>query len=125
MYANTGGRRGGTTRCDLRTAVAPIVNITPPKGTQSPGVALATKDPNLEEPPELGPEVTCFLRGSTENSEEEDERAPSPEPPVEELQKWVIWKAEVYETPSWWRELMMVPGVEEHERLAWEVWASF
>ena len=44
---------------------------------------VATKDPNLEESPELGPEVTCFLRGSAENSEEEEEKVPSPEPPSE------------------------------------------
>ena len=40
----------------------------------------ATEDPNLEELPELGPEVTCFLTGSADNLEEEDERVPSPKP---------------------------------------------
>ena len=48
-----------------------------------------------------------------------------PEPPVEELWKWVPWKADACETPSWWRELMMVPGVDDHQKLAWEVQASF
>ena len=42
---------------------------------------------------------------------------PCPKPPVEELQKWVMWKAETYKTPSWWRELMKVPEVEDHEKL--------
>ena len=42
----------------------------------------ATEDPNLEELPELGLEVTCFLRGSTENSEEEDKKVTPPEPLV-------------------------------------------
>ena len=36
-----------------------------------------------------------------------------------------MWKAEAYKMPSWWRELMVVPGVENREDLAWEVWASF
>ena len=85
----------------------------------------ATEDHNLEELPELGLEVTCFLRRSAENSEEEDKKAPSPNSPVEELQEWVKWKAEAYETPSWWRKLMKVPEVEDCEKLAWEVQASF
>ena len=86
---------------------------------------MATEDPNLEELPELRPEVTCFLRGSAENLEEDDEKAPSPKLPVKVFQKWVTWKAEAYKMPSWWRELMVVPGVEDHEELASEVWASF
>ena len=32
-----GQKRGGATRCNLRTAVPPILNITPPEGTQSLG----------------------------------------------------------------------------------------
>ena len=66
----------------------------------------------------MGPEVTCFLRGSAENLEEEDKKVPSPKPPVEELLKWVKWKAEAYKMPSWWRELMKVQEVEDCEKLA-------
>ena len=95
------------------------------RNSESWGEAAATEDPNLEEPPELGPEVTCFLRGSAENLEEEDKKVPSPKAPVEELQEWVEWMAEAYKMPSWWRELMKVLEVEDHEKLAWEVWASF
>ena len=40
--------------------------------------AVAIEDPNLEEWPELGPEVTCFLRGSAESLEKENMRVPSP-----------------------------------------------
>ena len=125
MYADPGGGRGGTARCNLRTAVPLILNITPPKGLEPGEEAVATEDPNLEELLELGPEVTCFLRGSAKNLEEGDKRVPSPKPQVEELWKWVMWKAEAYKTPSWWRELLKVPGVEDHENLAWEVQASF
>ena len=35
--ADPGGKRGDTARCDLRTAVPPILNITTPKGAQSLG----------------------------------------------------------------------------------------
>ena len=86
---------------------------------------MSTQDLNLEELLELGPEVTCFLQGSAESSEEENMKVPSPEPPIKKLQKWVIWKAQAYETPSWWQELTMVPEVDNYEKLAHEVWASF
>ena len=57
------------------------------RNSESGREAVAMEDSNLEEPPELGPEVTCFLRGSAENSEEEDKKVPSSEPPVKELHK--------------------------------------
>ena len=85
----------------------------------------AIEDSNVEELLELGPEVTCFLRGSAESSEEENVKVPSPKPPVEKLQRLVTWKVQAYETPSWWQELIMVPGVDDHEKLAQEVQAFF
>ena len=63
------------------------------RSSKSKGDAVATEDLNLEEPPELGPEVTCFLQGSAESLEEEKVKVPSPEPPIDKLQKWVTWKA--------------------------------
>ena len=62
---------------------APIFDYHPSRRKLGLGEeGAATEDPDLEEPPELGPEVTCFLRGLAENSEEDDEKAPSPEPPM-------------------------------------------
>ena len=52
-------------------------------------------------------------------------KVPSPKPLIEELQKRVTWKAQAYETPSWWQELTMVPGVDDYKKLAHEVHASF
>ena len=52
-------------------------------------------------------------------------KTPSPEPPIEELQKWVTWKAQAYETPSWWQELTMVPQVDDYKKLAHEEQAPF
>ena len=63
------------------------------KCLESEGEVAATKDLNLEEPLELGPEVTCLLQGSAKSFGEENMKVPSPEPPKEELQKWVTWKA--------------------------------
>ena len=119
------GRSEGTTRCGLKTALPPTLKTTPPGETQeSDGEGVATEDPDLEEPPELGLEVTCFLRGLAKNLETEG-KAPSPKPPLKELHKWVTWKVEACELPSWWRELLAVPKVKDYEKLAWEVQASF
>ena len=105
---------------------APYFEYHPPwRGLESKGDAEATEHFNLEEPLELGLKVTCFLQGTVESSEEENMKMPSPKPPIEELEKWVIWRAQAYETPSWWQELTMVPEVDNYEKLAHEVWASF
>ena len=81
-------------------------NITLPKGTQSLAERKqVSKTPDFEEPPDLGLEVVCFLRGLAKSSEEE-EKAPSPKPPLKELHKWVAWKDEACQTPGWWRELL-------------------
>ena len=94
------------------------------RSPESSEEAAAAEDLDLEEPPELELEVACFLGGSMGNFKEEDEKVP-PKPPVEEFHKWVPWKAETCKMPSWWRELVAVPEVEDHKRLAWEVQASF
>ena len=105
---------------------APYFEYQPSQRNSEPrGGAVATEDLNLEEPPELGPEVTCFLQGSAESLEEENMKVPSSEPPIEELQNLVTWKAQAYKTPGWWQELTMVPGVDDYGKLACEVWASF
>ena len=51
------------------------------------------EDFNLEDSLELGPEVTCFLQGPVKSSKEENIEMPSHEPPIEELKKWVTWRA--------------------------------
>ena len=79
---------------------------------------------DLEEPPELRPEVASFLRGSTGTSKDEDDRMP-PEPAVTEFSQWVLWRADRCKTPSWWAELSAVPEVGDHQRLAREVQALF
>ena len=94
------------------------------RNSESGREVMATEDPDLGEQLELEPGVTSFLRGSVENSEEEEE-VPPPEPPVGELHKWVMWKAEMTKTPDWWRELLVVSGVPQCKKLAWKVQASF
>ena len=95
------------------------------RSSESKGDAEAMEDFNLEDPLELGPEVTCFLQWSVKSSVEEDVKMPSPEPLIEEFEKWVTWRVWAYETPSWSQELVMVAKVDNHEKLACEVQASF
>ena len=98
---------------------------TPWRGPESEEDKEAPMDFDLEALLELGPEVDCFLWGPAKSLEEEDRRTSSPEPLVEELESWVTWNAQMYETPGWWQELAKVPGVDDHKKLAHEVWASF
>ena len=115
-------RRGGIARCDLAATLPPYHPSR--KSLESGKRAVTTEDLDLGEPPKLEQEVACFLRGSMENSKEEDEKV-SPEPPVKEFHQRVPWKVETCEMPSWWRELVAVPEVWDHKKLAWEVQASF
>ena len=82
-------------------------------------------DFDLEDPLGLGLQVDHFLQGPADSSEEEDRKRSSPEPPVEDLESWVTWRAWVHDMPDWWQELTEVPGIDDHKKLAWEVWASF
>ena len=91
--------------------------------TESSKEAAATEGSDLEEPPG-GLEVASFLRGSMETSKDEDDRMP-PEPAVTEFNHWVPWRANRCKTPSWWSELLAVPEVGDHKRLAREVQSLF
>ena len=57
-------------------------------------------DFDLEALPELGLEVNCFLWRPAE-SLEKDRKASSTEPPVEELESWVTWRAWTHKMPGW------------------------
>ena len=53
------------------------------RSLESEGDVVATEDLNLEEPLELGLEVTCFFQGSAESLEEENVKVPSPKAPID------------------------------------------
>ena len=75
-----------------RTAVLPTLSTILPKGVQSLREVAATEDLHLEEPLELGLEVTCFLQVvSQEFRRGELEGTLHLEPQIEELEKWVTW----------------------------------
>ena len=67
----------------------------------------------LGEPPELKVEVASFLEGSSEMSDGTSQEMP-PEPAVSKFADWVRWKVGKCDTPSWWAELLTVPGGGQH-----------
>ena len=110
----------------LEESPTPFFKYSPSlKGPESGEDEEALLDFDLEALLELGPEVDHFLQESTGSSEEEDRKRSSPEPPVEDYESWVTWRAQVHDTPHQWQELAEVPGIDDHQKLAWEVWASF
>ena len=110
----------------LEDCHAPYFEYHPPlRGLESKEDEEPPMDFNEEAPLEIGLEVNCFLQGPAKSLEEEDRKTSSPEPPVEELESWVSWTAQMHEMPGWWQELAKVPGVDDHNKLTSEVWASF
>ena len=44
---------------------------------------------------------------------------------MEDYKSWVTWRAQVHDTSGWLQELAEVPEIDDHQELAWKVWASF
>ena len=82
------------------------------------------RDSDLGGLPELKPVVASFLQGSPETLDDEGEDMPL-EPTVLDFAKWVHWKVEKCNTPSWWMKLWTVPGEDNTRKLARQVRASF
>ena len=96
------GQKRRCCQVQLEDCHAPYFKYHPSwRGSESKGDMEAMEDFNLEDLPELGPEVICFLQGSVESSEEENMEMPSHLPPIEALEKLVTWRPQVYETPNW------------------------
>ena len=110
--------------CQVQFEDPPAPNSPTDPKTGSGEEGTTSKGSDLEEPLELRPEVASFLRGSLETSGDEGNVMPL-EPAVLEFSQWVPWKAKKCETPDWWSELLVVPGMENYRKLAREVWASF
>ena len=110
----------------LEESPASYFEYSPPwRGPESEKDKEALLDLDLKAPLELGPEIDSFLQESAGSLGEEDSKKSSPEPPVEDFESWVTWRAQVHDMPDWWQELTEVPGIEDHKKLAWEVQASF
>ena len=77
--------------------LAPFFQYSPPWRSPESAEEEEAKSPlldvNLEDLLELGPEVDHFLQESAGSLEEENRDRSSPEPPVEEYERWVTWRA--------------------------------
>ena len=98
----------------------------------SPAHSLACSPPwwqheeaelDLGPPPELGPNRERVFGGPV-GKEDEEGHLPA-EPPVEEHEEWIKWRGQVVDTTDWWWELEMVPEVDDIQKLARKIWASF
>ena len=65
-----------------------------------------------------------FQEPAGECGEDKGSHCPT-EPPVEEYEKWVEWRGEAVDTPSWWWELGKIPDVDDVQELAQKIWTSF
>ena len=86
------GHPGGTAGFGWGRALPPYSSTALPSGVQDLGrMKRPLLDFDLEPLLELGPEVDCFLLELAGSSEEDDRNRSSPEPPVEEYERWVTW----------------------------------
>ena len=65
-----------------------------------------------------------FEELASESREDEESDFPL-EPPAEEYKRWVEWRGQAIEMPSWWQELGKIPEVGNLQELAQRIWASF
>ena len=80
---------------------------------------------DLGHPPELGPDVEHFF-GELANESREDGESNLPlQPPAEEYERWVEWRGQVVNMPSWWQELGKIQEVGNFQELAQKIWAFF
>ena len=82
-------------QCQVSFSNTPTTHPLDRKNMGSFGEKPTPQDLDLGELPELEPGVTSFLTGLVEGSEEEGS---PPEPPVGELCKWMMSKAEATKT---------------------------
>ena len=82
---------------------------------------MATKDPDLDEPLELGARGHLFpQRVSQELRRRRRKGTPSQTTSERALQMGGLESLNMCETPDWWRELLAVPGVPDCKKLAQE-----
>ena len=47
------------------------------------------------------------------------------EPSIKDIESWLDWQAHQLALPCWWMELTAIPGVEDPQKLAQKILASF
>ena len=112
-----GDETGGGAGCSWRRTLALSSNTALPGGPgseENEEAKLPLLDFDLEDPPELRPEVDHFLQELAGSSEEDNRNRSSPEPSVEEYKRWVTWRVQAHDIPGWLPELAEVPGMDDH-----------
>ena len=74
--------------------------------------------------PILDPQVRDFLSGEKLKGDSSLWEYP-PKSSFDIANDWVVWWAEQVAMPTWWPELVSIPGSRDIHRLAWQIWALF
>ena len=69
--------------------------------------------------------MECFFQELAGECGEDGGHHLHAEPPVGKYEKWVEWRGQMVDTPSWWQELEEIPEVDDTQELAQKIWASF
>ena len=121
-----GGRTGGTTGPCWKTALSIPLNTALPGGAQESGEMKGLSwSSTWGLPPELGPDVDCFLQEPAHSAREDSGSDSSPEPPAEQYKRWVTCCEQVLNMPEWWQELVEIPEEDDYWELAQMIQASF
>ena len=80
---------------------------------------------DLEPLPTLEPKLEHFLGEPAVMQGVERGCNLSQEPSVENYKVWLEWRGHQLNMPDWWEELVAIPNVDDHCRLAQKVQASF
>ena len=97
-------------RVITQTGHSPSKRIWNPTCTQPEGSGI----PNWEKTPL-----------ASDGHEEDSDQSETPEPSLQDINKWVLGCAHWVETPSWWPELQEVPNQTDICQFARRVWAPF
>ena len=73
---------------------------------------------DLGPPPELGQDIKCFFQEQASGQGEDGGSDTSQEPPAEDYERWVECRGQMIATPTWWQELLEIPGVSNIPELA-------
>ena len=73
----------------------------------------ASTDLDVGPPPELGPDLECFLQELAIMQGEGGGNDYSKGLPSEDYEDWVNWRGHKFNTPDWWWELVGIPRIND------------
>ena len=96
-----------------------------PETLEDQEAELSSLEFDLGPPPELGSDVECFFQEPDALQGEGKTSDPFPEPLVENYKKWIKWRSICICVPNWWKELIGILGIDDFQKLAQKIRASF